>query len=698
MEAVPPGPAARAAELRRLIAYHAERYFRDDAPEIPDADYDALVAELRAIEREHPELASPSSPTALVGAPPSPAFAEVRHAVPMMSLDNAFSLEELEAWGERLARLLAAAGGEGTGAPASPEQVRLVCEPKIDGLACSIRYEAGRLVQAATRGNGTVGEDVTANVRTVRDVPERLALPPEEVPAVLEVRGEIYIALADFEELNRRQAAAGERTFANPRNSAAGSLRQKDPKVTASRPLSFWGYQLGEVDGGVAGPGGTSLRTHLDCLELIRRAGLPVNPEIVAVTGLEQAYAACRAIEQRRHDLGYEVDGVVVKVDDLALRASLGSTSHAPRWAIAYKFPPEERTTLLEDILVSIGRTGRATPFAKLSPVVISGSTVSLATLHNEDQVRAKDVRPGDTVIVRKAGDVIPEVRGPVLSARPPGSVPWSFPRTCPACGAPLVRLAGESDTYCVNADCPAQRVQRIVHFASRPAMDVEGLGEQRVTQLVGLGMLRDAADLYDLEPGRLAGLEGFGEVSAANLIRALEASKARGLARLLVGLSVRHVGPVVASLLAASFDDLDQLRRAGEAELAAIDGVGPTIAASIVSFFALPANAELVERLRAAGVSLASDRPREAPAQRQTLAGRSVVVTGTLERFSREEAEEAIAARGGKSPASVSAKTYALVVGADPGAAKLSRAAAAGVPVLDEEGFVHLLETGELA
>ncbi len=697
MTAPAPDPAARARELRRLIAYHAERYFRDDAPEIPDADYDALAAELRAIEEAHPEVASPSSPSVLVGAAPSQAFAEVRHAVPMMSLDNAFSLEELEAWGERLARLLDAAGGGGAPAPVSPDEVRLVCEPKIDGLACSLRYEAGRLVQAATRGNGTVGEDVTANVRTVRDVPGQLALLPEDVPAVLEVRGEVYIALADFDELNRRQAAAGERAFANPRNSAAGSLRQKDPKVTATRPLSFWGYQLGEVDGGVAGPGGAALRTHRDCLELIRRAGLPVNPEVVAVTGLERAYAACRTVEQRRHDLGYEVDGVVVKVDDLALRAALGSTSHAPRWAIAYKFPPEERTTLLEDILVSIGRTGRATPFAKLAPVVVSGSTVSLATLHNEDQVRAKDVRPGDTVVVRKAGDVIPEVRVPILSARRPDSAPWSFPRTCPACGAPLVRLEGESDTYCVNADCPAQRVQRIVHFGSRSAMDVEGLGEQRVTQLVGLGLLRDVADLYDLEAARLAGLDGFGKLSAANLLGALEASKGRGLARMLVALSIRHVGPVVASLLAGAFDDLDDLRRAAEQQLAAIDGVGPTIAASIVAFFSLPANAELVERLRASGVSLASDRPRGAPALRQTLAGRSVVVTGTLERFSREEAGSAIAARGGKSPGSVSAKTFALVVGSDPGAAKLSKAEAAGVRVLDEEGFAHLLETGEL-
>lgn len=690
-----PDAAARLEELRRLVGYHAERYFQDDDPEIPDAEYDALVEELRALEREHPELDRATAPTVKVGAPPAPRFAPVHHAVPMMSLDNAFSLEELAAWGQRLERLVAVVQAEGAG------PVRLVCEPKIDGLALSLRYERGCLVQAATRGDGTTGEDVTANVRTIRSIPGELELPAAELPAVLEIRGEVYMRTEDFEQLNRRQAEAGERLFANPRNSAAGSLRQKDPAVTAGRPLSFWGYQVGEVDGGVAGPGGSALATQGDCLELIRRVGLPVNPEIAVVASLDEAYARCRSLEERRHELGYEVDGAVVKVDDLALQRALGSTSRAPRWAIAYKFPPEERTTLLEDILVSIGRTGRATPFATLAPVVVAGSTVQLATLHNEDQVRAKDVRPLDVVVVRKAGDVIPEVVRPLLAARPAGSAPWAFPTRCPACAGRLVRLAGESDTYCVNVDCPAQRVQRIAHFGSRSAMDIEGLGEQRVNQLVEHGLLADIADLYTLEARDLVGMEGFGELSAANLLGAIDASKGRGLARLLVGLSIRHVGPTIAGLLAASFEDLDAVRAAATAELAAVDGVGPTIAASIVAFFSLEQNAAVVERLRAAQVSFASDRYPAGPAgrrARRTLAGRSVVVSGTLEGFTREEAEAAIVARGGKSPGSVSARTYALVVGRDAGASKVAKAEAAGVPMLDEAGFVRLLDTGEIA
>ncbi|MDA8290776.1 MAG: NAD-dependent DNA ligase LigA, partial [Actinomycetota bacterium] len=580
--------------------------------------------------------------------------------------------------------------------------VRLVCEPKIDGLAVSLRYEGGRLVRAATRGDGVTGEDVTANVRTIRSIPHELALDADEVPAVLEVRGEVYMSRGDFEELNRRQGEEGERLLANPRNSAAGSLRQKDPAVTASRLLSFWGYQLGVVDGGVAGPGGSALASHEQCLGLVARSGVPVNPERAVVDGLAEAFAYCRALESRRHDLPYEIDGAVVKVDDLSLQRELGATSRAPRWAIAYKFPPEERTTLLEEILVSIGRTGRATPYARLAPVVVAGSTVHLATLHNEDQVRAKDVRPGDTVVVRKAGDVIPEVVGPVLATRPDASTPWSFPRSCPACGGPLVRLEGESDTYCVNADCPAQRVQRLAHFASRSAMDVEGLGEQRVTQLVAAGMLLDVADVYGLSAEALAPLEGFGALSAANLVAAIEASKGRGLARVLVGLSIRHVGPTIAALVSRSVRDVDALRAAGVEELAAVDGVGPTIAASVAAFFSVEQNVSVVERLRAAGVALeatgeqpAGEGAARAPA---TLGGRSVVVTGTLERFTRAEAEAAIAARGGRSPGSVSARTYALVAGAEPGASKLAKAESSGVPVLDEEAFVRLLETGELA
>jgi DNA ligase (NAD+) len=463
--------------------------------------------------------------------------------------------------------------------------------------------------------------------------------------------------------------------------------------------MSIWAYQVGAVDGGVAGPGGSALGSQRDCLDLIARAGLAVNPEIVVVGSTEEVHARCEELERRRHDLPYEIDGVVVKVDDLALQRALGSTARAPRWAIAYKFPPEERTTLLEEIAVSIGRTGRVTPYARLAPVSVAGSTVQLATLHNADQVRLKDVRPGDVVTVRKAGDVIPEVLGPVLPLRADRGPIWEFPRSCPACGGPLARLDGESDTYCVNVDCPAQRVQRIAHFGSRSAMDIEGLGEVRVAHLVERQILVDVADLYVLEPGSLVGLEGFGELSAANLLAAIEGSKARGLARVLVGLSIRHVGPTIAAVLAGSFRDADELRSAREAELAAVDGVGPVIAASLVAFFSLDQNVAVLERLGAAGVSLASEQ-RGAGAEsrlRQTLAGRSVVVSGTLEGFDRDAAEEAIRARGGKCPSSVSARTYALVAGRDPGAAKLTKAEALGVPVLDEAGFARLLETGEL-
>lgn len=688
-------PAARAAELRRLIGHYARRYYQEDAPEIADAEYDALVRELRAIEEEYPALAVPTSPTRAVGAPPSGAFGEVRHEIPMMSLDNVFSFEELVAWGHRVERSLAALG-----AGVDPGAAGFVCEPKIDGLAVSIRYEEGRLVRAATRGDGRVGEDVTANVRTIASVPDRLPLTGGDVPRLLEVRGEVYLPISAFEALNRQQAEAGLRLFANPRNSAAGSLRQKDPAVTASRPLSFWAYQAAVADGGIAGPEGSAVGSHSASLELLRACGLPVNPRIETLTALEAVYVYCARALEHRHDLDYDIDGVVVKLDDLALQRALGATSHAPRWAVAYKFPPEERTTLLESILVSIGRTGRATPFATLRPVVVAGSTVGLASLHNEDQVRLKDLREGDTVIVRKAGDVIPEVVAPVLAQRPPTSVPWRFPATCPGCGGRLVRLEGESDTYCVNLDCPAQQVQRIVHFASRSAMDIEGLGESRVALLVGNGLVADVADLYGLEAAALEPLEGFAALSAANLVAAIDDSRSRGLARLLVALSIRHVGPTVAASLASAVDSLEDLLGAEEASLATIEGVGPTIAASVVAFFASARNQAVVDKLRKVGVSFASAGAGQGAGRRlldQTLVGTSVVVTGTLEGFTREEAEAAILAHGGKSPGSVSKRTLALVVGGDPGASKLAKAESLGVPVLDEAGFVQLLETGRL-
>jgi DNA ligase (NAD+) len=551
----------------------------------------------------------------------------------------------------------------------------------------SVRYERGRLVQAATRGDGRVGEDVTANVRTIAALPSRLG---KGAPAVVEVRGEVYMPVPAFEDLNQRQEAAGLKRFANPRNSAAGSLRQKDPAITASRELSMWCYQLGEVEGG---PPFTS---HHETLEFLAELGFPVNPEIRGVEGLEAVHGYCEAWQERRHDLPYEIDGVVVKVDDLGQRDVLGSTSKAPRWAIAYKFPPEERTTLLENILVSIGRTGRATPFAQLTPVFVGGSTVGLATLHNEDQVAAKDVRPGDTVIVRKAGDVIPEVVGPVLSLRPEESEPWTFPEICPCpLQSTLVRNPGEADHRCVEPTCPFQRDQRIIHFASRGAMDIEGLGERTVFLLSDAGLIHDAADIYSLRPDDLLKFEGFGEVSVTNLLRAIDASKERTLPRLLVGLGIKHLGPAAAEVLARSFGTLDAVMGASEADLATTDGVGPVIAASVTSWFTEERNREMVERLRAAGVDFGKV---EVSRQPQVLAGKAVVVTGTLEGWSREEAEAAIKGRGGKSPGSVSGKTYALVVGAEPGASKLTKAEQLGVPILDGAGFEKLLETGEVS
>ncbi len=690
-------PVARADELRTLIEYHNNRYHRLDDPEITDGEYDALVRELRAIEADHPDLEVADSPTSTVGAAPSTLFAPVTHRVPMMSLDNAFSPDELQAWAVRLAKQV-------------PDDTAFVCELKIDGLAISLTYRQGRFVQAATRGDGRTGEDVTANVATIADIPDRLSAAVDPAPDVIEVRGEVYMPVSAFAELNRRQSEAGDRLFVNPRNSAAGSLRQKDSSITASRALSFWAYQVGDLqlapegvgpDSGDALPGQLA-PTHQATLSWLERAGFPVNPERQVVHGLDQVLQFCHHWEEHRHQLDYEIDGVVVKVDDLALQRRLGFTSRAPRWAIAYKFPPEERTTVLSSIAVSIGRTGKATPFAVLEPVFVGGSTVSLATLHNEDQVKAKDVRPGDTVVVRKAGDVIPEVVGPVLAGKDGRRRrrAWKFPTVCPSCGSQLVRLPGESDTFCTNLDCPAQRVQRIAHFASRSAMDIEGLGEQRVQLFVDRGVLNDVADLYAFDAGTFADLEGFGPVSMANLLGAIDDSRSRPLHRVLIGLGIRHLGQVGSIALARALGDIDAVIAADEHSLAVVDGVGPVIAASVVRWLGSEVNRSVVERLRAAGVNL-TEPDRGSPAGAvdvpQSLAGKSVVVSGTLDGFTREEAEDAILARGGKSPGTVSTKTFALVVGESPGASKLAKAEKFGVPVIEGDGFAALLDSGEL-
>jgi DNA ligase (NAD+) len=701
-----PDAAQRVEELRAQIAYHDRLYYELDAPEVPDAAYDALLRELRDIEERHPELVTPDSPTQRVAGAPSVLFAPVRHLVPMMSLDNAMDLDELQAWAGRISRIDPQALG-----------ADFVCELKIDGLAMSLTYERGRFTRAATRGDGVTGEDVTANVATIGVVPHQLSWPKElgPAPSVLEARGEVYMSVSAFEELNRRQLEAGQKTFANPRNSAAGSLRQKDAAITARRELAFWTYQVGAMEGG------PELSRHSEALDLLRRCGFPVNPEIKVLHGIDEVYGFCSNWQQRRHELDYEIDGVVVKVDDLALQRRLGATSHAPRWAVAFKFPPEERTTKLKDIMVSIGRTGRATPFAVLEPVFVGGSTVGLATLHNEDQVRLKNVRPGDTVVVRKAGDVIPEVVGPVLSERPKRSRPWKFPTTCPSCGEGLVRLPGESDTFCTNLNCPAQRVQRIVHFASRGAMDIEGLGEKRVIQLVEAGLLSDPADVYSLRRDELEALERMAQISADNLLRAVEGSKDRPLSRVLVALGIRHLGPTGARALARAFPSLDELLDAPVDAVAEVEGIGPVIADSVAEFLASAANRDVIEKLRHAGLTLREPGPAAgrgvagagsggaaasvgagnggggAGALAHTLAGKSIVVTGTLDAYTREEAEEAILARGGKSPGSVSAKTFALVVGTEPGAAKLRKAEELGIPIVDGSRFGELIETGEV-
>jgi len=690
--------ARRVEELRAKIAYNDRLYYELDAPEIPDADYDALIRELRQIEEQHPELVTPDSPTQRVAGAPSVLFAPVRHVVPMMSLDNAMDLTELRAWAGRIARI-----------DPSALKADFVCELKIDGLAMSLTYERGRYTRAGTRGDGVIGEDVTANVATIEVVPHELTWPKDAgpLPGLMEVRGEVYMAVSAFEELNRRQIETGQKTFANPRNSAAGSLRQKDAKITASRELSFWTYQVGALQGG------PKLERHSDAMDLLRRCGFPVNPETTVVHGIDEVYAFCERWRDHRHDLDYEIDGVVVKVDDLGLQQRLGATSHAPRWAVAFKFPPEERTTKLRDIMVSIGRTGRATPFAVLEPVFVGGSTVGLATLHNEDQVALKNVRPGDTVVVRKAGDVIPEVVGPVLSDRRKGSKPWRFPTTCPSCGGPLVRLPGESDTFCTNIECPMQRVQRLVHFASRSAMDIEGLGEKRVAQLVEAGLLEDPADIYFLERQKLVDLERMAEISADNLLRAIEDSKSRPLSRVLVALGIRHLGPTGARALARAFPTMDEVLAADPAALAAVEGIGQVIADSVAEFLASPPNRKVVGKLRRAVLALAepgagagagrtggrgaAGASGDGSGPIATLTGKSVVVTGTLDGFTREQAEEAITARGGKSPGSVSAKTFAVVVGTEPGTAKLRKAEELGIPIVDGARFAELLESGEV-
>ena len=670
-------------ELRKQVQYHNARYHGHDDPEISDAEFDELARELRQLEIEHPELVDDSSPTLSVGSAAITTFDPVVHRVPMTSLDNAMDESELRAWGDRVAKGL------------GDQTVRYVCELKIDGLAISIRYENGVLVQAATRGDGKVGEDVTANVATISSLPKQIASAPE----VVEVRGEIFMSIAAFEKLKaEREAENLERVSngrsplpvpVNPRNAGAGSLRQKDPSITAKRDMSLWSYQLGEVIGG------PEFSSHHDTLEFLRTLGFPVNPAITIVDSIEAVTQFCNEWKDRRHELPYEIDGVVIKVDDLSQREQLGFTSRAPRWAIAFKFPPEEKHTLLLDIQVSVGRTGRTTPFAVLEPVFVGGSTVGMATLHNRDQVAAKDVRPGDTVVVRKAGDVIPEVVGPVLSKRPKNSEPWVFPTQCPCpVKSTLVKLDDVADTRCVEPNCPFQRDQRIMYFASRGAMDIEGLGDRTVFALSDAGLVADVGDLYSVTVEQLLTLEGFAELSAQNLVASIQASRSRPLPKLLTALGIKNLGPAAAESLASEFGSLEAIAVATAEELSAVDGVGGVIAASITSWFAISENAAIIKKLREAGVEFGRVEISTLP---QTLTGKAVVVTGSLSAYSRDGAEEAIKSRGGKSPGSVSAKTFAVVLGESPGASKVTKAEQLGIPVLNEAGFEILLATGEL-
>ena len=684
---VPEKVRQTAAELRVAIAYHNELYHGKDSPEISDAAFDEILRKLAELEAKYPELLDDVSPTQIIGSGTT-TFDPVTHRVPMTSLDNAMDAAELQAWGERAAKGL------------NNVAMQFACELKIDGLALSIRYENGVLVQAATRGDGKVGEDVTANVRTIAVIPKKLIVKSGvAVPSVLEVRGEVYMSIEAFEKFRKAKMRENEKRVqegkkpesvpANPRNAGAGSLRQKNAQVTATRELSFWAYQLGEV------VGTPNFLTHSQTLDYLRSLGLPINPEVKTLDSLSKVVDFCQHWETSRHDLNYEIDGVVVKLDDLVQREQLGFTSRAPRWAIAVKFAPEERNTILKNISVSIGRTGRATPFAVLEPVVLSGSTVSMATLHNREQVLLKDVRPGDTVVVRKAGDVIPEVVGPVLSLRPKNLKPWKFPTTC-VCDlkSKFVQIEGEADTRCVEPECPFQRDQRIIHFASRGAMDIEGLGEKTVFALSDKNFVVDIGDLYSLTIEKLLQLDGFAELSAKNLLKAIDDSKSRPLAKLLVGLGIKNLGPAAAESLARRFGSLDAIFAATPEQLSEIDGVGEVIATKITDWFADKSHLAIVKKFRAAGVEFGNVVVSTAP---QNLVGKAVVVTGTVEGFSREGAQEAITSRGGKSPGSVSAKTFALVVGDEPGASKLTKAQELGVPIVDAEGFLQLLETGEL-
>jgi len=675
---VPRKAAERAARLRAEIEEHNRRYYVEDAPTIADAEYDALFRELEALEREHPSLVSPDSPTQRVGGAPVAAFEPVTHRVPMLSIGNAFSAEEAEGFDRRVREALGV------------DAVEYEAEPKFDGLAVSLAYEKGVLVGGGTRGDGYTGENVTANLKTIGAIPLRLG-DGVGVPPYLEVRGEVLMLKRDFERLNEAQAARGDKTFVNPRNAAAGALRQLDPKMTARRKLTFFAYGIGAAEWSKRHKAPATQSALLDLLTALR---IPVNRERSVVHGVAGLLKYYRRIGNRRDTLPYQIDGVVYKVNDLAQQERLGYVARAPRFALAHKFPAEEMPTEVVGIEVQVGRTGALTPVAKLKPVFVGGVTVTNATLHNEDEVRRKDVRVGDTVIVRRAGDVIPEVVRTLLDKRPGGAREFTMPRKCPECGSAVVRLPDEAVARCSGGlVCPAQRKGALLHFASRRAMDIEGLGDKLVDQLVDGGIVRTPADLYKLGVGALAELERMADKSAGNLVRGIDRSRKTSLSRFIYALGIRHVGEETAKDLARHFGGLDALMAADEPALLDAEDVGPVLAESIHQFFAEAHNREVIAQLRAAGVQWAESEPKRATAGK--LSGLTVVLTGTLPTLTRDEATDLIEGQGGKVAGSVSKKTSYVVAGADPGS-KLDRATELGVPIIDERELRKLVGRGQ--
>ncbi len=666
---VPPEVIHRVQELREQLHYHNYRYYILDAPTVSDAEFDRLLRELERLEEQYPELVTPDSPTQRVGAPPLDKFATVPHRQQMLSLEDAFSETEALEFDARLKRFLRAEG-----------DFDYVVEPKMDGCAVELVYERGRFTVGSTRGDGIRGENVTQNLKTMHTIPLQILEREEPAPELLEVRGEVYMDLDEFKKLNDERLAQDEPAFANPRNAAAGSLRQLDPKITGARPLKIYCYGVGEVQG-------RKFSSHWQTLQALRAWGFRVNPLIAQARGIDAAIAYHHRIEHQRRGLPYEIDGVVIKVDSLALQERLGTKARSPRWALAYKFAPTQETTRVMDIVVNVGRTGAITPMAVMEPVEVGGVTVSRATLHNEDEVARKDVRVGDTVLVQRAGDVIPEVVQVILEKRPPDARPFEMPKICPVCNTELVRPPGEKVTRCPNPDCLGAQVRSIFHFAGKAAMDIDGLGEKIILQLVENGLIRDVGDLYRLTEDDLTPLERFAEKSAQNIVAAIQNSKTPPFWRLLNALGIRFVGEATAQLLAQHFHNLEALMQASKEDLLHVEGVGEQVAASIQEFFDSPRNQELVKKLRDAGVK------EQPPAARAAgpLAGKTFVFTGGLDRFSREEAKALVTARGGKVSSSVSAKTDYVVAGADPGS-KYAKARELGVTILSEAEFEEMV------